>query len=248
MKHLALFLFCCCYSGVSLAQSPAAMIDAVRQINRQALDAQKSIDQLHDERQRILSRINTIEQDGSAFAVRNIELNNLIDKSRRETAEVDEEIQAVNEIQTGIAELMRSMIATLEKYIDLDFPFQLAQRRAVIDRLNSLLERDDISVAQKYQAVVSAYLDELRFGFSNEVYKDRIDTPGGQRVVEILRLGRAGLWYLTADGALAGYYDLRRRSWVDRNTDPAQVRLGIRMIRDSLPPTAIDLPVVLSSP
>ncbi|MDH3769148.1 MAG: DUF3450 domain-containing protein [Gammaproteobacteria bacterium] len=243
-----LFILMALFAGSTMAQTPAAAIDAVYELNSNALAAQKRIDQLYRQREQILADINTIEQEGSTFALRNRELETTIAEVNQSLAEIDADRQAVTGTQTGIIKLLRGMIDALENFIELDLPFELENRRAIVAKLRADLVGADISVTQKYQAVVSAYLNEVRFGHSNSVSQERIETPMGSRVVDVLRLGRAGLWFVTQDGTQAGRWDTHTRRWIDADTDPREVRSGIRVVRETSSSALVALPVQIEIP
>ena len=242
---LPLFWFIC---GVANAQSPGQAIESVLELNRSALAAQQRIDRLYKERQEILSDITTIKQEGTIYAIRNRELEQELSEIRQNLFDIDADLRAVTETQTGIITLLDAMINSLARFIELDLPFELEKRNAVIGALRSELVRPDIDVTKKYQAVVSAYLNEIRSGYSDAVSQETIETPRGSRLANILRLGRAGLWYVTPDGAEAGYWDPVRRSWSDAETRPQTVLMGIRAVRASGVPATLELPIHLNLP
>lgn len=232
-------------ANVANAQSPGLAIESVLELNRSALAAQQSIDQLYENRQRVLSEITAIEQEGTIHALRNRELEQALSEGRQHLSEIDADLRAVTETRTGIIALLDAMIDSLERFIELDLPFELDKRLAAVIELRSDLARADIDVTMKYQAIVSAYLDEIRFGYSNAVSQERIETPRGNRLANILRLGRAGLWYVTPDGAEAGYWDRVGRFWNDSATEPQTVLMGIRIVRETGAPAMLELPVYL---
>ncbi|MDH3589319.1 MAG: DUF3450 domain-containing protein [Gammaproteobacteria bacterium] len=230
------------------AQTPGEAIAATLRLNQEALDAQQRIDRLFEQRQRIQNEISTIELEGTTFALRNSTLAQQLADTRQNLAEIETDIHAITETQTGIITLLDKMIDALERFIVLDLPFQQQQRHARIASLRGDLVRSDLSVSNKYQAVISAYLDEIRLGFTNSVTTEQISTSHGDRTMQILRLGRAGLWYVTADGRLAGRWDPRDRVWTDDNTDPQEVIKGIRIVQELAAPDVVKLPLRLDIP
>ena len=247
MRH-TLFILMALLAVTAEAQAPETAINSVLELNSRAQAAQKRIDELYQQRQKLLNDINTIEQEGSAFAVRNRELDTTIAEVKQSLSEINADMQAVAETQIGIIELLREMIEALAQFIELDLPFDLEKRRAVITELRTNLSRSDISVTQKYQAVVSAYLNEVRLGHTNSVAQERIETPLGHRIVDVLRVGRAGLWYVTQNGAQAGRWDARMQRWVDTDTNARDVMAGVHVVREIRPPSTIALPVQIDIP
>lgn len=233
-------------TGAGYAQTPGEAIESALQLNSRALAAQQRIDRLATERKNLLNEIDIIEQAGSAYALRNRELEQQISALQQNLVEIDADLRAVSETETGIIATLDAMIDALEQFITLDLPFRTEARLEKIAGLRSELLRADLDVTDKYQAVVSAYLDEIRFGYTHSVIQQRIDTANGVRTVNILRLGRAGLWYVTPDGDHAGRWDPRQSQWIDADTDRQAVLDGIAMVRDSAKPVVVSLPVQLN--
>lgn len=225
------------------AQTPEQSIESVLRLQRDARATQLRIETISRQRQALLGEIETIESDGTTYALRNRDLEQQLATVQENLAEIDSDIHAVADIQTGIVTLLTGMIDALDRFIALDLPFELERRQAVITALRRDLVRADIDVGKKYQAIVSAYLDEIRFGHTDAVMTGRIATPAGERTVNILRLGRAGLWYVTPDGVTAGRWDRRTRGWTDADTDADEVMRGIRIVRNLTSPALIRLPV-----
>ena len=213
---------------------------------REARAAQAAIDAVHVQAEQLRYERQLVETEGTSFALRNSELVASVNTLQRNLNDLEDDLRAVAETQTGIVTLLTGMTDALARFVEIDLPFRIAERRAATAALRNALASSETSIAAKYQAVVSAYLEEIGFGVSNEVFTDSIDTGRGERTVTVLRLGRAGLWYLTPDGRAAGRWDRRERRWVDDGrTDAGEVQRAIRMFRDEGTVTAISLPVDL---
>ncbi|MBT8137643.1 MAG: DUF3450 domain-containing protein [Gammaproteobacteria bacterium] len=229
----------------SQAQTPSQAIEQTLQLNRQALSAQQQIDRLYEQRRQATEELNLVKQTGSAGALQQQQLQQQLSLLRDGLTAVEDQIAAVNETQTGLLRLLTAMVGALEQFVALDLPFDQDQRRARLVDLRVALRSASLSVTEKYQAVVAAYLDEIRLGSTNAVSQQLISGPRGSRQVEVLRLGRAGLWYVTPDDRDAGYWDPRQGRWIEGSADPGQVRAGIRVIRQTASPRPVTLPLRL---
>lgn len=214
-------------------QTPGQAIESALEFNRRALAAQKRIDRLYAERLQLISDTSTIEQDGSVHALHNRETQQQIDQLKTHLVEIDTDLHAVTQTRSGIISLMVGMTDALERFIELDLPFDRDPRLARIQQLRAGLSGAEIDVTKLYQSIVSAYLSEIRLGHSNGVTQQRIETPTGVRMVNVLRMGRAGLWYVTPDGIHAGRWDALSGLWTDTNTDTQMVLSAIRVVQAS---------------
>ncbi len=141
--------------------------------------------------------------------------------------------------------LMIRMLDGLEQFIELDKPFLLDEREQRVNRLRALMERADVTLAEKFRRLTEAFQIENDFGRTIEVYKDALVLDGATLEVNILRLGRVGLYYQTNDASATGRWDEGAAQWTPL-TDSAsrnQVRQGIRIARKLVAPDLLLLEV-----
>jgi hypothetical protein len=113
-----------------------------------------------------------------------------------------------------------------------------------------MMERADISVAEKFRRVLEAYQIEVDYGRTIEAYSGNLVVDGQDMEVDFLRIGRVSLVYQTRDGSRLG-------EWKQSAQQPGQwqalsqdYRLGInkalRIARKQLAPDLIMVPVSLN--
>ncbi len=139
---------------------------------------------------------------------------------------------------------MAQMVESLDQFVELDLPFLLPERRSRVAFLETLLERSDVTVAEKFRRVLEAYEIENDYGRTIEAYKDSLEFEGASREVDILRIGRIALLYQTVDAGAYGMWDRQKKEWTPlpaayRN----QIREGIRVARRQIAPNLLLLPV-----
>ncbi len=109
---------------------------------------------------------------------------------------------------------MTRMIDGLAAFIELDMPFLLEERRARVEFLNDLVDRSDVTVAEKFRNVMEAWQIENDYGTFSETYTAPLEVNGQVREVDFLKIGRVALLYITPDRQTAGAWDQRSKSWV----------------------------------
>jgi hypothetical protein len=139
---------------------------------------------------------------------------------------------------------MDRMIAGLDQFVALDVPFLEEERRARIDRLQTILERQDVTVAEKFRRVMEAYQIENEYGRTIEEYKGSLEVDGLVREVDFLRIGRIALIYQTSDGQRPGVWDQQNGQWVALGSEYRnRIRQGFRVARRQIAPELLILPV-----
>jgi hypothetical protein len=159
-----------------------------------------------------------------------------VDGQNAELEILYESLDDVGFIERQILPLMTRMITGLEQFIEADVPFLLDERRERAARLRAML-RTDLGAAQQFRSVMEAWMIEMQdYGSSNDVYADTIMVDGRNREVELLRIGRIALVYLTRDGSQAGVWDQRARQWRSLEASmTAEIRAGIEAVKTRTP-------------
>ncbi len=223
--------------GVAAAQSVSGLIDTERTRIQRAQGQQDEIDGIvsttrsrFDEYQAVLREIEGLE-------VYNNLLQAQIDDQNAQLDELRASIDQVSVIERQMLPLMTRMIASLELFIEADMPFLLDERRERVAFLKELISRSDVSAAEQFRNVMDAWQREMGdYGSSSEVYDERIEVGGVSREVQILRIGRIAMLYLTPDGSQAGAWDQQTQQWVQLDAVyNDEIRTGIEAVESGAP-------------
>jgi hypothetical protein len=149
----------------------------------------------------------------------------------------------VDVINRQVFPLMERMIDGLEQSISLDVPFLMEERTKRIEDLKSIMERSDVTVAEKFRKVMEAYQIENDYGTSSEYYTESLTIDGATRSFNMLRIGRIGLYFQSDDTKITGRWNNDSRSWEIDNSARNEVRKGLRMARQLIAPELIIIPV-----
>jgi hypothetical protein len=152
-------------------------------------------------------------------------------------------------IERQIVPMMTRMIDSLEDFIELDTPFLLEERTERIGRLRDMMERSDVTAAEKFRQVIEAYQIENDYGRTIEAYKGTVDIDGREQEVDFLRIGRVSLAYQSIGGQHTGAWDPESQSFVSLppETYKSNVAQGIRIARKQVAPDLLIVPVTAPS-
>jgi hypothetical protein len=149
----------------------------------------------------------------------------------------------VDVINRQIFPLMERMIDGLEQSIALDVPFLMEERNSRVADLKDIMERSDVTVAEKFRKVMEAYQIENDYGNSTEFYTESLTIDGATRSFNMLRIGRIGLFFQSDDTKTTGRWNNDARQWEVDNSARNEVRKGLRMARQLIAPELIVVPV-----
>jgi hypothetical protein len=235
--------------GFSAAAVQATALDSILAVgeskNDAARNSQLKIDRLADETRDLLSDYKTVTKQVDGLKVYNTRLQRQIDNQVARIATIEENIDNSTVIARQMTPLVIRMLDGLETFVELDVPFEEKERLKRVQDLRSSLDRADVSVAEKFRAVLEAYNIELQYGRGIDTYRGSIDIDGNEREVDFLQVGRIALAYQTTDGALSGAWDNTTRSWVELPSGDynSAIRKGIRIAKKQASFELLKMPI-----
>lgn len=153
-------------------------------------------------------------------------------------------IDGVPELERQIPPLLTRMVDGLEQFVAMDLPFLQDERNKRVADLKTLLERPDVTLAEKTRRVLEAWQIENEYGRTNLAYNGSLEIDGVTRDVEFLRIGRIALLYQTPDGQYTGAWDQSQHAWVALGSENRNsVREGLQMARAQVAPNLLLIPV-----
>jgi hypothetical protein len=228
--------------------APAQSLDKALNVRTQANDtgaaSQGRIDKIADETDDLLRQYREELQQIEALRVYNAQLEKLLASQDAEVVSLRDQIENVTVIGREVTPLMLRMVESLDEFVALDVPFLLDERRERVANLKALMDRADVTNAEKYRRIMEAYQIENDFGRTIEAYRGGLETNGATATVDFLRVGRVGLLYQSLDGTEVGAWSQPDRSWqsLDNRYRPA-IRQGLRIARKQAAPDLLRLPV-----
>jgi len=140
---------------------------------------------------------------------------------------------------------MQQMVQVLTLFVEQDIPFLWQERQLRLAELNRLLDNPNISVADKYRRILEAYQIETEYGDTIETWQAQLPLSDADKTVQLIRVGRVALYYLTPDHNNAGYWDNSSRTWLDL---PAswlpKVKQAYAVADNKTVPTLLALPLL----
>ena len=197
-------------------------VEGTRSLEDQYRAINKEIDGL-----KVYNRLMTAQTSGQQAVLEDIALS----------------MDQVDVINRQIFPMMERMIDGLEQSVSLDVPFLMEERDKRVSDLEDIMERSDVSVAEKFRKVMEAYQIENDYGTSSEYYTQSLTLDGATRSYNVLRIGRIGLYFQSDDAKITGRWDNTAREWVMDDSARSEIRKGLRMARQLIAPELIIVPV-----
>ena len=231
----------------------AADVDQVLAIGEQRAvageTAQAEIEKLGDAAADLESQYKQVIKVVDGLGVYNGLLQRQVDNQASEMAALADSIDKVSLIERQIVPLMIEMLDSLAEIIRLDIPFLETERGERLQQLRQMMERSDVTAAEKFRRILEAYEIENDYGRTIEAYKGSLEVEAKNREVDFLRIGRVALLYQTIGGEATGAWNQATRSW--ETLPPEQykheVQKGLRVARKQVAPDLLVLPIAAAT-
>jgi len=210
-----------CLSPQAHAKSLGEVMNEQVATDKASVAAQKTIDQLTDETEDMAAKYREALSVAASMNKYGDQLSVQIDSQNKQLEDMKRQLSEIEVTQRDILPLMERMIDTLGRFVELDVPFLLDERRTRVATLKQLLGRADVSTSEKYRRILEAYQIEMEYGRTLDAYTGKLESNGSARTVQFVRLGRVSLMYQSLSGDETGYWDAAQKQWV---VDPAYAR------------------------
>ena len=155
---------------------------------------------------------------------------------------LDDQLVQVVVMQRQIPPLAQRMLESLESFIALDTPFRIKERQNRIDLVRSSLAKPKVTASEQVRQVLEAYNIEAEYGRKIDTYES---TLLDGTVVNILVIGRIGMFYQTKDEQSSGRWNNETNTWDELpGSYRKPIRNGIRMAKKLAPTDMLMMPVI----
>ncbi len=233
-------------ASAAFAQNEALerAVTTAESTQRASIASQDRIDKLDDQTKDLLERYRAATWQAQQLNVYAEQLAQLTAGQDAERASLQRQLVEMERTEREILPLMLRMFDSLEKLVAADLPFLQDERKERLENLRRLMANPETGVAEKYRRVLEAYQIEAEYGRSLGAERTQI----GERTVDVLRVGRTGLYAMTLDGEETFHWDVVTAKWLELDRKyQAAVKKGIRMARETMAADLLVLPMPAAS-
>jgi hypothetical protein len=134
------------------------------------------------------------------------------------------------------------MLDNLESFISIDTPFRLEERQNRIDIVRESFGKPKVTPSEQFRQVLEVYNIEGEYGRKIDTYEDSLSDG---TVVNILVIGRIGMFYQTKDEQSSARWNKETNSWDELSgTYRKPIRNGIRIAKKLAPTDMLMMPIV----
>ena len=224
-----------------LAEANSDQLNQATQIkvktDESSVSSQKKIEGLAEKNRDLIEEYRMTLQRIENTKAYNAQMENLIASQKEEMKAIVEQMENLKHMNKEILPLMGKMVESLEKFVELDVPFLLKERRARVTELKDILGRANVSTSEKYRRIMEAYQVENEYGRTIEAYRDTQVQDNKELTVDFLRVGRVALMYQTLDGNDSYLWNPTKHQWEELpGKYTSSIRKGLRRARKQVSP------------
>ena len=218
------------------------VLEVGRENQQLSASSQDKIDSTERQTDKIVNEYKVVAKQVEGLKLYNAQKRIQIQAQLDLMDKLDEQLVQVVVMQRQIPPLAQKMLDTLETFIKLDTPFRSEERRGRVDLVRSSLAKPKVTASEQVRQVLEAYNIEAEYGRKIDTYEDKLDDG---TVVNILVIGRIGMFYQTKDERSSGRWDNETGSWEELpGSYRKPIRDGIRMAKKLAPTDMLLMPVV----
>jgi regulator of replication initiation timing len=231
-------------SNIAAADALTDLQKAEAQIFKQSAKSQAKIDNIYQQTQDLLAEYRNTVDDAEVLRGYNDHVQRMVDKQQENIVSLQEQIDGIDEIKQGVVPLMYKMIDSLEKFIELDVPMNIVNRRGRVANLRAVMDDSNVSVSEQFRLVLEAYEIEAGYGTIFDAYQGEIDLGGRSLTADFVHMGRVAFVAQSLDAKNSWLWNNETRSWEELGDEYLKpVTDAIRMARKQLPMDLTKLPV-----
>ena len=229
-------------SGILTSSDMESVLEVGRDNQLLSAKSQDNIDDIERKTDKIVNEWKAVSKQVEGLKLYNEQKRIQIQAQLELMDKLDDQLVQVVVMQRQIPPLAQRMLESLESFIGLDTPFRIEERQNRIDLVRSSLAKPKVTASEQVRQVLEAYNIEAEYGRKIDTYESTLQDG---TVVNILVIGRIGMFYQTKDEQSSGRWNNETNSWDDLpGSYRKPIRNGIRMAKKLAPTDMLMMPVI----
>jgi gas vesicle protein len=248
VRHCLLFLFLIVASPPLLSASTDSVVSKELFRIAQAKASQKRVDKLYERTEKLINSYQSEKKVVEGLAFYNNRLDKTVFAQKQRLAELVQSLEEASKIERQLLPLMLKMLYSIDQFIELDIPFQKEKRIGFQENIKSYMSNNKIAISERFRLVLESYTREIGYGETIGYYNDTVSFEGRNLEVELLRIGRVGLYFQTKDGLVSGVWNKASSNWKKLSSRQGRaVSRGIRISQGKESPDLLkELPLIVN--
>jgi septal ring factor EnvC (AmiA/AmiB activator) len=211
---------CLVLAVLSLGRHPLVADEVGQKIEQpveQALEIRRTTQeqevQWREERQRMEAELENLETEVEQLTAQKQALTDQVEGYQERIVTKERQVADIHQMEQELDPFLAGVYDRLHHLVDQGLPFLEQERHQRVERLAALLKDPSVTRSERYRKLMEALLIEAEYGQTIETWQERIELGQSPLLVQVFRLGRLGLFYLTLDQSGCGFYNEATATW-----------------------------------
>jgi hypothetical protein len=228
-------------------------LDSIIKLKQQsqsvAQQTQHEIEGLDEQTNELVSEYRSVLRENAVLDTYNTQLQKQLTQQANVLEGLAHSMANVRTTRMELQPLMQDMVQVLTLFVSEDIPFLWQERQLRLQELNLLLDNPNVAVADKYRRILEAYQIETEYGDTIETWQAQLPKSADEKTVQLIRVGRIALYYLTPDHSAAGYWNNSTRTWqpLPESWLP-RVKQVYDVAENKILPSLLEIPLLQTQP
>lgn len=244
-KKIVLIVPLCIFSLLSHATDIEQLQKSSLADQSKSLQSQLNINALDEKKRALIDQVNSLQAEAESLEIYNQYLAKLLADQDSEKLSLNAQITSIVETRQGLVPLMVAMLENLQTFIGLDAPFLVSERQQRLSQLQNMMTKSDVSDAEKFRRLLTAYHIEAEYGSKMGQYQGDLTLDGVDRTVNYFYLGRIVLVAVSLDSRRVWLWDRSNNGWINIDASYARdINKAIRIAQKTDIPALLKLPLL----
>ena len=245
--------FCLCLIMVCIAAEgrtagPEMVAKALEESIGRASKAGVTTQKWQEERQRMIQELLDLELKDAWNKFQLEKTQRYIVSEQENIAVLKQNLARVKKTRNTLSPFLEVLYLDLENHVKNDLPFAVQERERRLAFIRASLDDSTAGLSDKFGRILDAIQVECQYGYTIAVTQEVVeDVDGGSGQVSCFRLGRLGLFRVSAGNSRISRYQKESKTWHDiSNADAGEFKKAMEIARKKRVTVVVKLPVVKS--
>lgn len=218
--------------------------EPLRQALQKEQEVQEDVETWSKEKRALVQEILSLQTEKKWLELQNKQHSAYIRQKNASIASLEEKKEVARSLRMELEPYLVQVSERLRHEVEEDLPFLPQERKNRLEFIDQSLTEYGVDLSERLRRVLEALSVEAGYGTSVEVTDKEIELQGSHLMVQTVRIGRVGLFYVTSNGKSAGVWAAQEKTWkpLPRET-AAELRKTVDIIQGRRAAELVRLPV-----
>lgn len=185
----------------------------LRRALQEEQEVQEDVQTWSKEKRALVQEILSLQTEKKWLELQNEQHAAYIRQTQEAIDRLEEQKDVARSLRMELEPYLVQVSERLRQEVEKDLPYLPQERRDRLEFIEQSLTEYGIELSERLRRVLEALTVEAGYGTSVHVTDREVEVQEIPTMVQTVRIGRVGLFYVTPDGNSAGVWDAQEKTW-----------------------------------